>query len=141
MLYIWHIEEIIKDTIAEHRLDINYESNTELEAPMSYNKSTNTIKFNYLEMNGYKAKMARAVRASDENIVRLVLYRQIGYHLDFKHKFYDMRILMYGEEKEKEALMKKINTNAWECGRTLVPDDLLASYDKIREIEDGVVTK
>ncbi|MBM7095081.1 MULTISPECIES: hypothetical protein [Alteribacter] len=135
MLYIWHIEEIIKDTLDKHELLINFESNNDLETPMSYNKSTDTIKFNYLQMNGYHAKMTRAAKVSEEDLVRITLYHQIGYHLDFKHKFYDLRILMYGEDKEQEVLRAKIDGNAWERGRTLVPEELLSSYDKVRELE------
>ena len=43
MLYIWNIEKIIKSTLDEHNLDINYEINNNLPAPMSYNVSTNSI--------------------------------------------------------------------------------------------------
>ena len=53
MLYIRDIEKIINNTLNEHNLDINYEFNNNLTVPMSYNVSTNTIKFNYLQVNGY----------------------------------------------------------------------------------------
>ena len=53
MLYISDIEKIINDTLNKHNLDIIYEFNNNLTVPMSYNVSTNTIKFNYLQVNGY----------------------------------------------------------------------------------------
>lgn len=57
MLYISDIEKIINNTLNEHNLDIIYEFDNNLSAPMSYNVSTNTIKFNYLQVNGYKGKL------------------------------------------------------------------------------------
>jgi hypothetical protein len=42
---------------------------------------------------------------------------------------------MYGEEEEKEQLLSLIETNSWEYGRTLVPKQLLNSYDKVRELD------
>ena len=85
MLYIWDIEKIIKDTLNEHKLvNINYELNNNIAAPMSYNVSTNTIKFNYLQVNGYKGKIK--IKETDENFVKIILYHEIGYYLDFKEK-------------------------------------------------------
>ncbi|HWO95749.1 MAG TPA: hypothetical protein VNM45_05315 [Bacillus sp. (in: firmicutes)] len=135
MLYIWDIEKIIKNTLLEHNLDINYECNNNLAAPMSYNVSTNTIKFNYLEINGYKAKINYKIKETDENFVKIILYHEIGYYLDFKKNKHDLRILMYGDDEEKQQLMSEIETNAWEYGRTLVPAQLLKSYDEVRELD------
>ncbi|TMW70471.1 hypothetical protein FGB90_16930 [Alteribacter natronophilus] len=139
MLYVSKIEEIIKDTLYSHDLKINYEYNEALPAPMSYNKSTNTIKFNYLEVNAYKAVVGSRIKESDENIVRLILYRQIGHYLDFKNNWHDMRILMFGGEHEKRMLRAKLDRNAWEYGRTLVPENLLHAYDKMRELDQTMV--
>jgi hypothetical protein len=133
MLYIWDIEKIIKDTLNEHKLDINYELNNNMDAPMSYNVSTNTIKFNYLQVNGYKGKIK--IKETDENFVKIILYHEIGYYLDFKKNKHDLRILVYGDEEEKEKLKSEIETNAWEYGRTLIPEQLLKSYDKVRELD------
>jgi len=135
MLYIWDIERIIGDTLNEHHLNIKYEFNNKLTAPMSYNVSTNTIKFNYLRINGYISIMNVQLRETDEDFVKLILYHEIGYYLDFKKNKHDLRILMYGDEEEKERLKSTIETNAWEYGRTLVPQKLLESYDKIRELD------
>ncbi|MFC3884468.1 hypothetical protein ACFOU2_13530 [Bacillus songklensis] len=137
MLYIWDIEKIIKNTLHEHNLDINYEVNNNLTAPMSYNVSTNTIKFNYLQVNGYKGKIR--INETDENFVKIILYHVIGYYLDFKKNKHDLRILMYGDEEEKENLKSEIETNAWEYGRTLVPEKLLKSYDKVRELDKMLI--
>jgi hypothetical protein len=133
MLYIWDIEKIIKNTLQEHNLDINYEFNNNLTAPMSYNVSTNTIKFHYLQVNGYMSKIR--IKETDENFVKIILYHEIGYYLDFKKNKHDLRILMYGDEEEIENLKSEIETNAWEYGRTLVPEQLLKSYDKVRELD------
>lgn len=135
MLYIWDIEKIIERTLKEHNLDINYEFNNKLPAPMSYNVSTNTIKFNYLQVNGYIAKINFKIKETDENFVKLILYRQIGYYLDFKKNKHDLRTLLYGEDDEIEQLKSIIETNAWDYGRTLVPKQLLESYDKVRELD------
>jgi hypothetical protein len=137
MLYIWDIERIIKNTLQEHNLDINYEFNNNLSAPMSYNVSTNTIKFNYLKVNGYKGKIN--IRESEENFVKIILYHEIGYYLDFKKNKHDLRILVYGDDEEKENLISEIETNAWEYGRTLVPEQLLMSYDKVRELDKMLI--
>lgn len=102
---------------------------------MSYNVSTNTIKFNYLQVNGYKAKINFKIKETDENFVKIILYNEIGYYLDFKKNKHDLRILMYGEDDEIAELKSKIETNAWEYGRTLVPKQLLKSYDKVRELD------
>lgn len=133
MLYIWNIEKIIKDVLDEHRLDINYEFDNQLPAHMSYNVSTNTIKFNYLQINGYRGKVR--IKESDENFVKILIYHEIGYYLSFKKNKHDLRTLIYGGDEEKEELMAEIENNAWEYGRTMVPEHLLESYDKVRELD------
>lgn len=133
MLYIWNIEKIIKDVLDEHRLDINYEFDNQLPAHMSYNVSTNTIKFNYLQINGYRGKVR--IKESDENFVKILIYHEIGYYLSFKKNKHDLRTLIYGGDEEKEELMAVIENNAWEYGRTMVPEHLLESYDKVRELD------
>ncbi len=135
MLYIWDIEELVKDTLAFHQLPINYEFNNELNAPMSYNVSTNTIKFNYLQLNGYQAKVNFKLKETEENIAKILLYHEIGYYLDFKKHRHDLRILMYEEEEEQQKFLAEIERNAWEFGRKLLPDDLVESYDKLRELD------
>ncbi|MCM2535862.1 hypothetical protein NDK43_30725 [Neobacillus pocheonensis] len=135
LLYIWDIEKIIENTLREHNLDINYEFNNKLTAPMSYNVSHNTIRFNYLQVNGYKDQMNFKIKETDENFVKIILYHVLGYYLDFKKNKHDTRIIMYGEEEEKEQLLSLIETNSWEYGRTLVPKQLLNSYDKVRELD------
>ena len=135
MLYIWDVEKIIKDTLEEHQLAINYEFNNELTAPMSYNVSTNTIKFNYLQMNGYQAKVNFKLKETEENIALILLYHEIGYYLDFKKHRHDLRILMYEDEEVQQQLLAEIEENAWEHGRRLIPDDLKESYDQLREID------
>ncbi len=137
MLYISDIEKIIKNTLNEHYLDIIYEFDNNLSAPMSYNVSTNTIKFNYLQVNGYKGKIR--IKETEEDFVKIILYRMIGYYLDFKKNKHDLRILMYGHEEEKEKLKSEIETNAWDYGRTLIPEQLLESYDKVRELDKMLI--
>lgn len=137
MLYISDIEKIINKTLNEHNLDIIYEFDNNLSAPMSYNVSTNTIKFNYLQVNGYKGKIR--IKETEEDFVKIILYRMIGYYLDFKKNKHDLRILMYGHEEEKEKLKSEIETNAWDYGRTLIPEQLLESYDKVRELDKMLI--
>ncbi|USK81594.1 hypothetical protein QRD90_06615 [Peribacillus frigoritolerans] len=137
MLYISDIEKIINNTLNEHNLDIIYEFDNNLSAPMSYNVSTNTIKFNYLQVNGYKGKIR--IKETEEDFVKIILYRMIGYYLDFKKNKHDLRILMYGHEVEKEKLKSEIETNAWDYGRTLIPEQLLESYDKVRELDKMLI--
>ncbi|MGG1485430.1 hypothetical protein ABEI56_15425 [Peribacillus castrilensis] len=137
MLYIRDIEKIINNTLNEHNLDIIYEFDNNLSAPMSYNVSTNTIKFNYLQVNGYKGKIR--IKETEEDFVKIILYRMIGYYLDFKKNKHDLRILMYGHEEEKEKLKSEIETNAWDYGRTLIPEQLLESYDKVRELDKMLI--
>nr|WP_010530222.1 hypothetical protein [Lentibacillus jeotgali] len=134
MLYIWNIERIIKAALKELNLDLNCEFNNDLTVPMSYNVSTKTIKFNYLQVNGYISELFK-LRESDETIVKLILYHELGYYLDFKKNKRDLKILIYGDDDEKEELQSEIEVNAWEYGRTLVPEQLVKSYDKIREFE------
>ncbi|MDN3019601.1 hypothetical protein PH210_25890 [Paenibacillus sp. BSR1-1] len=135
MLYIWDIEKIIENTLREHNLKINYEFNNNLPAPMSYNVSTNTIKFNYIQVNGYLAKINFKIKETDENLIKIILYHEIGYYLDFKKNKHDLRILKYGEDEEIEQLKTKIETNAWEYGRTMVPEQLVKAYDQVRELD------
>ena len=137
MLYISDIEKIINNTLNEHNLDIIYEFDNNLSAPMSYNVSTNTIKFNYLQVNGYKGKIR--IKETEEDFVKIILYRMIGYYLDFKKNNHDLKILMYGHEEEKEKLKSEIETNAWDYGRTLIPEQLLESYDKVRELDKMLI--
>ena len=134
MLYIWNIERIIITTLKELNLDINCEFNNDLAVPMSYNVSTKTIKFNYLQINGYISELFK-LKESEENIVKLILYHELGYYLDFKKNKRDLKILKYGEDNEREELQLEIEANAWEYGRTLVPDQLVKSYDKIHGFE------
>jgi hypothetical protein len=133
MLYIWDIEKIIQQTLAAHRLKINLEFDNQLPAPMGYNLSSNTVKFNYLEVNRYIATIK--VRETEENLVRIILYRTIGYYIDFRKSNYDLRTLMYGGEEEKAELKIQIEENAWEYGRTLVPEPLINTYDEVRELD------
>ncbi|MEH7095631.1 hypothetical protein [Neobacillus vireti] len=135
LLYIWDIEEIIKNTLQEHKLNINYELNNKLPAPMSYNVSTNTIKFNYLQINGYIANINFKIKETDEDCVKLILFHQLGYFLDFKKNKHDLRTLKYGEDEEKEKLLALIERNSWDYGRTFVPEKLLKSYDTVRSID------
>ncbi|MGG0287175.1 hypothetical protein ABEY41_19050 [Peribacillus butanolivorans] len=137
MLYISDIEKIINNTLNEHNLDIICEFDNNLRAPMSYNVSTNTIKFNYLQVNGYKGKVR--IKETEEDFVKIILYRIIGYYLDFKKNKHDLRIIMYGHEEEKEKLKSEIETNAWDYGRTLIPEQLLESYDKVRELDKMLI--
>lgn len=139
MLYFWNIEEIIKNTLVELNLNINVEISNNLNAPMSYNVSTNTIKFNYLKVNGYNAQINFKMKETDENFVKIILYHELGYYLDFKKNKRDLKILLYGEDMEKEQLMYEIETNAWEYGRTLVPQHLLKSYDLMRELDKTLI--
>ncbi|WP_338088311.1 hypothetical protein [Neobacillus citreus] len=139
MLYIWDIEEIISNTLEEHKLDINYEMNNKLPAPMSYNVSTNTIKFNYLQINGYIANINFKIKQTDEDCVKLILYRQLGYYLDFKKNKHDLRTIHYGGDEEKVQLLSQIERTSWEYGRTLVPEKLLISYDQVREIDKMLI--
>ncbi|QIZ08550.1 hypothetical protein HFZ78_19050 [Priestia megaterium] len=135
MLYIRDIEEIIENTLQEHQLTIDYEMNNKLLAPMSYNVTTNTIKFNYLQINGYIANINFKIKESDEDCVKIILYRQLGYYLEFKNNKHDLRVLKYFEDEEKARLLAKIEKNAWDSGRTLVPEKLVNSYDKVRELD------
>jgi hypothetical protein len=135
MLYIRDIEKIIENTLQEQKLKIDYEINNKLPAPMSFNVSKNTIKFNYLQVNGYIANIKYKIKETDEDCVKMILYHQLGYYLDFKKNKHDLRTLLYGEDDEKAQLLSKIETNAWEYGRTLVPEKLLNSYDKVRELD------
>ncbi|MBT2738581.1 hypothetical protein [Bacillus sp. ISL-7] len=135
MLYIRDIEEIIENTLQEHQLTIDYEMNNKLLSPMSFNVSTNTIKFNYLQINGYIANINFKIKETDEDCVKIILYRQLGYYLEFKNNKHDLRVLKYFEDEEKAQLLAKIETNAWDSGRTLVPEKLVDSYDKVRELD------
>ncbi|MFC0469180.1 hypothetical protein ACFFHM_01085 [Halalkalibacter kiskunsagensis] len=135
MLYIRDIEEIIKETLHEHNLDMSVEFNNHLSEPMSYNVSTHTIKFNYIQVNGYIAKINFKVKETDKDLVKMILYHAIGYYLDFKKNKHDLRILMYGDVDEQQQLKSKIETNAWEYGRTLIPSELVQSYDQVRELD------
>ncbi|KAB2329381.1 hypothetical protein F7731_22605 [Cytobacillus depressus] len=135
MLYMWNIEKIINSTLQELKLNINVESSDKLTAPMSYNIATNTIKFNYLQINGYNAKINFKIKETDENFVKLILYLQLGYYLEFRKNPRVLKTLIYGEEKEKEQLLAEIEENAWEYGRTLVPEYLIKAYDQVRELD------
>jgi predicted SprT family Zn-dependent metalloprotease len=135
MLYIWDIEKIVKNTLQELKLNINVEFSDKLSAPMIYNVSTNTIKFNYLQINGYNAKINFKIRETDENFVKIILYHELGYYLEFRKNTRVLKTLIYGEEEEKEQLLAEIEENAWGLGRTLVPEYLLKAYDQVRELD------
>ncbi|PEC50932.1 hypothetical protein COJ46_01275 [Bacillus sp. AFS077874] len=137
MIYTWNIEKIIKDTLDKHNLNINYEFYNNLTVPMSYNVSTNTIKFNYLQVNGYISNIR--IKETDENFVKIILYHVIGYYLDFKKNKHDLRILKYGDDEEIEELKYIIEANAWDYGRTLISEELLQSYDKVRELDKALI--
>jgi hypothetical protein len=62
------LPQIINDTLEKHNLNLDYEINNNLPVPMSYNVSTNTIKFTYLQVNGYISKIR--FTETDEGIVR-----------------------------------------------------------------------
>ena len=135
MLYIRDIEKIIEHTLQEHRLNIYNEFNNRLLAPMSFNVSTNTIKFNYLQINGYIANINFKIKETDEDCVKIILYHQLGYYLAFKNNKHDLRVLKYFEDEKKAQLLAIIETNAWDYGRTLVPERLVNSYDKVHELD------
>jgi len=108
---------------------------------MSFNVSTKTIKFNYLQINGYIANINFKIKENDEDCVKLILFHQLGYYLDFKKNRHDLRTLKYGEDEEKEQLLALIERNSWEYGRTLVPERLLKSYDQVRSIDQMLLKK
>ncbi|MCQ6280023.1 hypothetical protein [Bacillus sp. EB600] len=135
MLYIWDIEEIVKNTLQELKLNINVEFSDKLIAPMSYNVSTNTIKFNYIQINGYNAKINFKIKETDENFVKIILYHELSYYLEFRKNTRVLKTLYYGEEEEKKQLLAEIEENAWEYGRTLVSDNLLNAYDQVRALD------
>jgi hypothetical protein len=137
MLKIWNIEKIIEDTLNMHHLNIDYEINNKLPVPMSYNVSTNTIKFNYLQVNSYISKIR--IKETEENLVKIILYHVIGYYLDFKKNKHDLKTLKYGEDYEIAKLKTLIEMNAWIYGRKLVPDVLLDSYDQVRELDKELI--
>jgi hypothetical protein len=139
MLYIRDIEKIIENTLQEHKLNIDYEINNNLLAPMSFNISTNTIKFNYLQINGYLANINFKIKETNEDCVKIILYHQLGYYLDFKKNKHELRFLKYFEDEKKAEILTRIETNAWEYGRTLVPEKLLNSYDKVRKIDKMLI--
>ncbi|CRK83324.1 hypothetical protein [Neobacillus massiliamazoniensis] len=135
MLYIWDIEKIVKNTLQELKLNMNVEFSDKLSAPMTYNVSTNTIKFNYIQINGYNAKINFKIRETDENFVKIILYHELGYYLEFRKNTRVLKTLIYGEEEEKEQLLAEIEENAWGLGRILVPEYLLKAYDQVRELD------
>jgi hypothetical protein len=136
MLYIWDIEKIIKDTLIEHNLiNVKVEFDNNLTAPMSYVVSTKTIKFNYIQINGYNAKINFKVKETDENFVKIILYHILGYFLEYKKNPRILRTFLYGEEEEKKALLTEIEENSWVLGRTMVPEYLVNSYDQVRELD------
>ena len=115
MLQIWDVEEIIKNILKELKLEhIKVEFSDQLTAPMSYNVSTKTIKFNYIQINGYNAKINFKVRETDENFVKIILYHVLGYYLEFRRNTRVLRTFIYGEEEEKEQLLAEIEENAWD---------------------------
>jgi hypothetical protein len=135
MLYIWDIEMIIKNTLQGLKLNINVEFSDKLKAPMIYNVSTNTINFNYIQINGYNAKINFKIRETDENFVKVILYHVLGYYLEFRKNTRVMKTLIYGKKEEKEQLLAEIEENAWDLGRSLVPEYLLKAYDQVREMD------
>ncbi|WP_083633453.1 hypothetical protein [Alkalihalophilus pseudofirmus] len=137
MLYIWDIEKAIKEIVEEHNLQINYEFNNELTSPMSFNISTTTLKFNYLEVNRYLSKIR--IKESKENLLKVIIYHELGYYVDYKKTKYDLRTFIYGDEEEIEQLKAQIETNAWEYGRTLVPEELVDAYDHVREFDKMLI--
>src|SRR5699024_10219134 len=110
MLYIWNIERIIITNLKELHLDINCEFNNDLAVPMSYNVSTKTIKFNYLRINGYISELFK-LKESDENFVKLILYHELGYYLDFKKNKRDLKILKYGDRKSTRLNSSHLSTS------------------------------
>jgi hypothetical protein len=135
MLYIWDIEKIIINTLQELKLNIKVEFSDKLTAPMTYNGSTNTIKFNYIQVNGYNAKLNFKIRETDENFVKIILYHALGYYLEFRKNPRVLKTLIYGKKEEKEQFLAEIEENTWELGRTLVPENLLKAYDQARELD------
>ncbi|MEH7549808.1 MULTISPECIES: hypothetical protein [Bacillaceae] len=135
MLYIRDIEKIIENTLQEHKLTVDYEFNNNIPSPMSFNVSNTTIKFNYLQINGYIANINFKIKETDADCVKLILYHQLGYYLAFKNNKHDLRVLKYFGDEKKAQLLAKIESNAWDYGRTLVPEKLLNSYDKVRELD------
>ncbi|MEH7413689.1 hypothetical protein V7266_00165 [Neobacillus drentensis] len=135
MFYIRDIEKIIENTLKEHKLTVDYEFNNTLPAPMSFNVTNTTIKFNYLQINGYIANIKFKIKESDEDCVKLILYHQLGYYLVFKNNKHDLRVLKYFDDNKKAQLLDRIESNAWDYGRTLVPEKLVNSYDQVRELD------
>ena len=135
MLYIWDIEKIIKNTLQELKLNINVEFSNTLTGPMSYNGSTNTIKFNYIQINGYNAKINFKIKETDENFVKIILYRALGYYLEYRKNPRVLKTMIYGREEEKKQFLAEIEENSWVQGRTFVPEYLLKAYDQVHEFD------
>ena len=71
--------------------------------PMSYNVSTKTIKFNYIQINGYNAKRNFKVKETDENFLKIILYHELGYYLEYRRNPRVLKTLLYGEEEERNS--------------------------------------
>ncbi|MGP4060550.1 hypothetical protein [Halobacillus sp. H74] len=79
------------------------------------------------------------INESADDIVKIIVCHEIGYYLTFKKHKHDLKTLMYGEDEEIAELKAVIERNAWNYGRGLVPDNLLDSYDKVRELDDSLL--
>ena len=75
------------------------------------------------------------MKETDENFLKIILYHELGYYLEYRRNPRVLKTLLYGEEEEKERLLVEIEENSWEYGRTLVPRHLLKTYDQVRELD------
>jgi hypothetical protein len=103
-----------------------------LTKAMKYNVTNNTIKFNHMQINGYKTRTN--LNISDEEFALIILYHEMGHYLDFKENKYNFDQSKWTQE-EKRLFMQEREINAWKYGRTLVSNELLKLYDKIQTLD------
>ena len=46
------------------------------------------------------------MKETDENFLKIILYHELGYYLEYRRNPRDLKTFLYGEEKEKQLLIK-----------------------------------
>ncbi|OMD67605.1 hypothetical protein [Paenibacillus odorifer] len=118
-----NIESIIEQILHELNIEASIESDYE-HSPMAYNYRTNTFKFSKdliekdLTCNGLISLV----------YVKLLTYHEVGHYLDFKKNLNSVLMLDKLVEIDVQIALEE---NAWDLGRTVVPEDMREEFDEI----------
>lgn len=98
-----------------------------ISAPMSYSPHNNVIKFNPVRISHYVNKFADNLNS--DQIIEIIACHEIGHLIDFSENK-----LPEGCRKLHASEVYEREQSAWQYGRKIVSQNLIADYDEFNRL-------